>query len=343
MGPTIAGKEEELQKLIQSGRTEEAVKLLSQLAIACARNNDFERADAFRDQLYEVDNMALSTIVTVNEAIEAEKSKALTPDRRRLWARFFKELTPEEANAFFFALKEVTLDGEQTILRQGQPNDRLYLVNHGQLKMVHDREDKQVLIHTIGAGDTFGEETFFSINVCTVSVTALSKARLNYLERDKLEGIKIQFPTLERSLKKLCGSERKIYDWVRQKGIDRRAQRRINLNAKVWFQVLSTDNNPAMQRPVAAELWDISKSGLSFYFGSKNRQAVRRLVGRTVGVRFQLTSSGKPKEVALTGVVQGVRDHPLDEYSVHIKLRRNFSDEAVKTIYRISEQGVQNS
>lgn len=93
-----------------------------------------------------------------------------------------------------------------------------------------------------------------------------------------------------------------------------------------------------MQQPVAAELWDISKTGLSFYFQSKNAQAVSRLVGRTLGVTFNLTVDGRQKEVALTGVVQGVQVHPLDEYSVHVKLKRNFSDQAINTIRSIAEQ-----
>lgn len=338
MEAKLAEKEAQVNQLVQAGRTEEAVKLLSQMAVMCARQNDFDRAGAYRDQLYEVDSMALTAIVSVNEAIEAEKAKALTPDRRRIWIKFFDELSTEETNAFFFTLKDLTLESDQTLLKQGRINDRLYLINGGRVKMVHDREEKQVLIHTIGPGETVGEDTFFSINVCTVSVVTLSRTRVSYLERAKLDELKSKFPTLEQSLQKICGSERKIYDWVRQKGLERRSQKRINLSTKLWFQVLSSDGNPAMQHPVAAELWDISKSGLSFYFGSKNKQAVRRLVGRTVGVRFNLTMSGKQKEVSLTGVVQGVRDHPLDEYSVHMRLRRSFSDEAIKAIYQIAQK-----
>lgn len=328
-----------LNQLIQNGKTNEAVQLLCQMAMASARNQDFERADGFRDQLYEVDSMALGAIIKVNEVIEAEKSRALTPDRRKLWARFFDGLSAEEANAFFFALKEQSLEAEQKVLVQGEPNDRLYLINQGQLKMTHEREERQALIHTIGAGETIGEDTFFSINVCTASLTALSKTHVSYLERDRLDGIQIQFPLLETHLQKICGSGRKIFEWLRQKGIDRRAYKRINLSTKVSFQVLTPDNTATMQRAVTAELWDISKCGLSFYFQSKSPEAVRRLVGRTLGVRVALTSGGQQKEVALTGVVHGVQNHPLDEYSVHLQLRRNFSDEAIKTIFRLAEQG----
>jgi hypothetical protein len=337
MTSKLEEQEIQLNQFIASGQKEEAVRLLYQMAASCALNNDFERADAFRDQLYEVDSMALTAIVKINEIIEAEKTKALTPDRRRIWARFFDGLSTEEANAFFFALKEMTVPADETVLQQGMTSDRLFLVYQGQLKIVHEGEHKQTLIHHLGPGDTFGEDTFFSINICTVSICTLGAATLSYLERDKLDAIRLQFPQLEGHLKKICGSGRKIYDWLRQKGLDRRAYKRINYHTKVSFQVLSSAD-AALQRPVTAELWDISKYGLSFYFQSKNRQAVRRLVGRTLGVRFTLPVGDQGKEIALTGTVQGVQDHPLDEYSVHLKLRRNFSDEAMKMIRGIAGQ-----
>jgi len=335
---SLESEQARLQQLLQAGQTQEAVKLLSQMAVFCARNQDFERADSYRDQLYEVDSMALKAIVAVNEVIEGEKAKALTPDKRRMWARFFDVLSTEEANAFFFALKELTLETEQNVLTQGQPNDRLYLINQGQLKITHEIESRQALIHTIGAGETVGEDTFFSVNVCTATVTALSRAKLSYLERDRLDGIKIQYPHMESHLQKICGTGRKIFDWLRQKGIDRRAFKRVNLNTKITFQVLTPDDPSSLQRSVIAELWDISKCGLSFYFQSKSPEAVRRLVGRTLGVNFALKVGGKQKEISLTGVVHGVQNHPLDEYSVHLQLRRNFSDEAIKTIFRLADQ-----
>ncbi|MBT8341606.1 MAG: cyclic nucleotide-binding domain-containing protein [Desulfatitalea sp.] len=329
--------DEQIQSLIRRGRTDEAIELLAKSAINAARQNNFEMAESCRDQMYELDSMALAAIVSVNEIIEIEKSKALTPDRRRLWACFLKGLDLEEANAFFFSLKEFKAEPEQTILRQGETNDRLYLVNSGQLRIIHDNEDKQILIQTIGAGDIFGEDTFFSINVCIASVITNSAARISYLERDRLEGMKIQYSHLENHLMKICGTGQKLFSWVKNKGIDRRTYRRINFPTKISFQILSADKKALMQRAVTAELWDLSKTGLSFYFQSKNRQAVQRLMGKTIGVRFSVGEGEQSKVLALTGTVQGVQNHPLDEYSVHLKLRRNFSDDAMRTLRRLSD------
>ena len=64
---------------------------------------------------------------------------------------------------------------------------------------------------------------------------------------------------------------------------------------------------------------------------------MRRLIGKTLGMRLNLSTGNQQKEVALTGIVQGVQNHPLDEYSVHVKLNRQFSDSAIHTLNRLAD------
>lgn len=337
MPTTLAEQEAQLEQLIKSGQNEAAIKLLCQLAVECAKKNDFDQAETFRDQLYEVDSMALDAITEINNAIEAEKSKALAPDYRRQWAHIFKGLSPDEANAFFLALKEMTLEDEQFVLQQGNPNERLFLLNQGKLKIIHERDGKQMLIHTLGAGDIFGEDTFFSINVCTVSIKALSKANISYLQRDKLEGITIQYPQLEEKLAQICGRGERIVDWLRQKGMDRRAYERYRFQAKAWFQVLTPGGHDDSSNAIAAKLYDISQNGLSFYLRSEDNDYIRNLTGRTLGLNIIFEVGSKQKDLSLTGMVQGVKGHPQNEYSVHIQLRQNLSKKALGTIVKIAE------
>ena len=330
-------KEALLEKLIRNGQKDKAVHLLGQLAAEAAKNKDFEKAEAFRDRLYEVDSMALEAIIKVNEIISNAKRKSVSPDRKRLWPQFFENLSSEEVNDFFVSLGELAVDADQPVLRQGKPNDRLFLVKSGGFKLVHENQDKEQLIHILSSGRIFGMDTFFSINVCTVSVICLSPGTLLYIERERLESLKKKNPFIENNLFKICHAEDNITKLLRQKGIDRRAYRRINLHAKVKFQVLAPESRNTLQRPITAELWDISKSGLSFYMQSKNREAVRRLIGRTLGVSIQITTTGgQTKEASLTGVVHGVQNHPLDEYSVHMKLNREFSHKSLQTLGRIA-------
>lgn len=327
-----------IDRFIDNDENEKAVDLLYKLAIQSAKNKDFVNAEAYRDRLYEVDSMALTRIVEVNEVIEAEKSRALTPDIRRMWGPFFRGLTTEEAGSFFFALQEQHFDSEQVILKQGQANNRLYLIHQGNLKVVYQDKDKEMLIQRLSSGDIFGQDTFFSVNVCTATVKTLSAVKLSYLERKTLENLTSALEFLESNLKKVCLSGASMFDMLRKRGIDRRAYRRINLQTKVTVQLLSADSKALMRRPLTAELWDISKIGLSFYFQSKNREAVRRLLGRTLGISFSLLVGDKYKDINVTGVVQGVDSHPLEEYSVHLRLNRNFSDRAIQTIQSIAAE-----
>ncbi len=321
-----------INQYIENDENEKAVDLLYKLAIQCAKSKDFINAEAYRDRLYEVDSMALTRIVEVNEVIEAEKLRALTPDIRRMWGPFFQGITSEEAGSFYFAIKEQQFEGDQIILEQGKPNERLYLVHQGKLKVVYQDSAMEMLIQRLGGGDIFGHDTFFSVNVCTSTVKTLSAVKVSYLERKPLENLTGALETLETNLQKVCASGAKMFDLMQKRGIDRRSFRRITLQTKVTVQLLSSDSKDPMRRPLTAELWDISKNGLSFYFKSKNRDAVRWLVGRTLGVSFSLLIDDHYEDVNVTGIVQGVDSHPMEEYSVHLKLNSSFSDRSLQTI-----------
>ena len=338
MKEPIPDPEAMVEHYLKVGQTDKAFELLYRLATLSAKKKNFIQSELYRDRLYEVDSLALSRIVEVNEIIEAEKSRAITPDDRKLWSRFFEGLEPNEASAMFLALKKEVYESETRIIEQGQPNDRLFFITQGQLKMIYSDKDKELLIEKLGTGDIFGEDTFFSVNVCTASVKTLTQVHISFMDRIIFEKLRAAHSTFSSNLKKVCGSGRSVFNRLRQKGIDRRSFKRINLNTKVSFQLLTSDAGKAMQRSVTAELWDISKGGLSFYFQSKNREAVRSLIGRNVGVRFDLEIDGKTKTVALAGIVQGVQSHPLDEYSVHLQLNRRLSDASVRTIERIAEK-----
>lgn len=337
MALSLSVHEANVEQYIQAGKTEKAIELLYQLAVASAKKGFFQKSETYRDRLYEVDSMALSRIVAVNEVIEKQKSRLMPPDYHKLWAPFFEKLSEEEANAFFFSLKKAEVDSERIILMQGKPNDRLFLVQQGQLKAVYMDQEKELLLRRFDSGDIFGEDTFFSVNVCTATIKTMTPVRLSYIKYSDLEQLEKKYESLAANLKNICKPGQSLTDVIRKKGIDRRSFKRFNLHCKVRFQLLETDNPKALNRSIAAELWDISKRGLSFYFHSKNREAVRNLIGRPLGVKFNLNIDGENKTIAATGVVQGVDSHPLEEYSVHLQLNRPFSDDAMKTIVRLAK------
>lgn len=326
--------EKRVEQFIRSGQQAKAAALLCRLALSSAQKGDITKSEGFRDRLYELDGISLSHIVQVNEAIEAQKSKFLTPDYRCRWAPLFENLSDEEANAFFYALKTLDIESEQVILEQGQPNDKLFLIHQGTLKLVYADQDKDLLIGTLGPCDIFGQETFFSVNVGTFTVKTLSPVRLSFMSRATLESLKRKGNFSEASLKNACSTLPALAERLQKKGLDRRSHKRFKLKGELSFRILSASKKQNPGRVIRADLWDISKSGLCFYYTSKNSESARRLIGHTLGVKFNVPVNGQQKTIKVTGVVQGVANHPLDEYSVHFKLNRQFSDAAIKAIQR---------
>lgn len=326
-----------VDQFVDGNRTEDAVKLLCKTAINLAKNQRFDEAEACRDRLYKFNGRALSAIIRLNEIIENEKSRSIAPELRHIWAPIFDRLTVEEANALHLALKPVHLGPAQAIIEQGRANDRLFLINSGQLKMSCRIDDDDLLIKSMGIGTIFGQETFFSINVCTHSVRTLSRVELSCLEKKRLVALQTKFPHLYSNLETIIRDlGRTASDTLCLKGIERRHDKRHRLSTRIKAHVLTPNADKITGKSINGEMLDISKTGLSFYYKSKNEKSVQRLLGRTICVRFYLKRSGHTKPLVVKGIVRGVQNYPLDGYSVHLELNRNFSDAAITTISKIA-------
>jgi hypothetical protein len=197
--------------------------------------------------------------------------------------------------------------------------------------------DKDLSIKTLGIGTIFGHETFFSINVGTHSVKTLSSVDLSCLEKKSLIALQTKFPHLYSNLNTIISDlSQSAYDSLYIKGIERRRYKRYRLSAQISAYLSAPNADKITGKPLNGEMWDISKKGLSFYYKSKNEKSVQRLLGKTICVRFHLEGSGHTKPLVVKGVVRGVKNHPLDSYSVHLKLNPGFSDAAMKTISKIA-------
>ncbi len=326
-----------VDQYIDDNRACDAFELLCRTAIGLARHQRFDEAETCRDRLYEVNGSAISAIIKVNEIIENEKSRSMAPELRQIWAPIFNRLTIEEANALHLALKPVHLGPDCAVIEQGKANDRLFLVNSGRLKMSCRIGGNDLLIKTMGIGTCFGQETFFSINVCTHSVRTLSYVELSCLEKKRLVSLQTKFPLLYSNLENIiCDLSRTAYDSLYIKGIERRNGKRYRLSTRIMAHLLTSNADPITGMPINGDMWDISKNGLSFYYKSKHMKSVQRLLGRAMCVRFHLKGCGRSKPIVVKGIVRGVQNHPLDNYSVHLKLTPGFSDTAIKTISKIA-------
>ncbi|HSO19564.1 MAG TPA: hypothetical protein VLT88_08915, partial [Desulfosarcina sp.] len=107
------------EQYARDGDSQAAVKCFFDLVAHYARARDFAKAEAMRERLMAVDDMALTEIIKSAEIIEAEKRGAVNPEHLEAFKAFFETLTDEETNTFYFAARAVTLEAGENLLRQG--------------------------------------------------------------------------------------------------------------------------------------------------------------------------------------------------------------------------------
>jgi CRP-like cAMP-binding protein len=335
MQEDLSKKEEQVENDIQAGNTVAAVKGLSELIVMYTKKKDFQKAETLRDRLYDTDPMALTEIINANQMIEQEKAGTINIDHRKTWTRLYDQLSTENGGILFYSLQEQEIEGGQTIYRQGDRNNRLYFVNQGQLKMIHEKEDEEILIKTLGAGDLFGQDSFYSINVCTTSVVTMTPVDLSYLDRDVVEQWRTEHHVLESQLRQYSLSEDPIEGILETKGLDRRAHKRLKTSTKVSSQVISPETNRPLSRAFSGVLTDISKGGLCFYIHTKNRKTVQALMGHRLLLNVQTPTTEDRDRVKLVGVVQGAQTHPFDKYSIHLEFLSPLKDAQMNLIQQI--------
>ncbi len=314
----VVKQEKLVDKYVQDGKTDEAVGLLFSLIEACAREKNFVKAEALRDRLFEVDSMALNEIIKSAEIIEEEKAESLDQDHMEVWKEFYGSLTTEESNIFFFAMKKSRYEPGEPVFRQGDKNDRLYFIDQGQLKMVYAQRGAEKLIRNLGPGSLAGEDTFFSITVCTTSLVPHSRVKLNSLDRATYEKWEEEQPALASKVKAYSLALKKESDVLREKGLNRRAYRRIKMTGPILFYVLNAAGEP-IGKAFKGDMADVSLGGLSFYIKTANRKNALMLLGRRLRVKFDLPGGGGKREVKQVGTITGVINHLFNDYSIHMR------------------------
>jgi CRP-like cAMP-binding protein len=325
------GMEEAIDALLQKGDTDGAVKLVFDAIVAAARSKKFKQAEALRDRLFEIDDMALGEIVKAGEIIEEEKSDALDKDHLDMWPELYDKLTDEESNTLFFALTEQTFEPDEFLLEQGKPNDRLFFINQGQVKAIFSKDQRETLVQTIEKGEIVGNRTFFTISVCTISMIALSRVRASVLERSVLKEWKAHQPGLETKLKDYCQGLEKTAQLLKEKGVDRRVQLRVGIQGKVRIQLLNASHTP-VGKAFRGDLADLSAGGISFFIRTSKEETARLLLGRNVNLAFRLPETGDTRPLEQHGTVIGVHYQLQNEYSIHVKFGREIDDAIIGAI-----------
>ncbi len=334
-----AAKEREVDALVAAGDIDAAVKLLFERIVSHARSQNFNRAEALRDKLMSVDEMALMEIVNAAEIIESEKSAALEGTVMKRWQGICQKLSPEEINALFYGMDTVEYPADAVILKQDQINDRLFFINQGKAKAVYGDGKTETLLRAYEPGEVAGADSFFNIKVCTTSLVAMTPVVAMTLPRSSLAAWKDSQPALEPKLVDHFLKEDSEQDLLKKAGLTPRSANRIKVRGKLRVQFVDTGNAP-LGKPFRGELADISAGGMCFLIKTPSKDTARKLLGRRLQLTFGIPGrDGAPRKTTRIGKVLSVNYMMQSDYTVHIRFTERLSDAETAALEALASGG----
>ncbi|MBU0482141.1 MAG: cyclic nucleotide-binding domain-containing protein [Proteobacteria bacterium] len=320
----ISKHEELVAKHIREGNTDEAIKSLLFLITKYAQGQDFETAETLREKIISVDPMALTEAIKAHEIIERARTSPSDKGHMEIWAKLYDKLTIDEANTLFNDMQDVVFRPGQAIFEQGGNNSNLYFCNSGQAKHLYTKDNREIFIKKVAPGNIAGEDTFFDASLCTTSLVAIDKVKMQYLDRDTLNRWRHTAPELEAKVRSFSDKETKVHDLLKKNAMDRRTQKRVGLPGRVLIKLVNEEGVP-IGKTLRGNMGDVSVGGVSFHINVKDRTHAQLLLGRRLHVKFSMPPT--MSYVERLGLALGVRfngpgSDDKDDYSVHIKFEK---------------------
>jgi CRP-like cAMP-binding protein len=309
----------QIKELVDQGKIDLAREAILELIAKAVAKRSFAEAELLREWLIEVDPMALAEIIRAAELIEEEKISSIDREQIEAWSDLYDALTTEEFATFYHALQRTTYENEQFIVRQGDMQSGLYLINSGKARITYRDKSGEVLVKNAVRGEILGADTVFEASVWTVSVACLVRTEVLYLNVDTILKWREELPALESKLHDFCLKSASLQTFFQRSGKDRRAARRHGLSGRITSILLDSkgrDTGIASK----GELSDISVGGVSFFLRISQKKNARLLLGRSTRVFLPMEGMVE-RQVAVLGTIIAVRGHQAmeNEYSVHVK------------------------
>ena len=324
-------QEAEIIRSYQKGHDKQSVvRLLFDFIVQCANEGDFTKASTFREKLIALDPSATDEIMRSGEIIEEKKKKCLWQYKVKTFSKLDSALNSEERKALSQILKEHTYGSDTCVFKQGDLNFNLYLIDAGQLKMTFNQEGREMLLRTLVSGDIAGDDTFFSISVCTTSLITLSAARIYTLDRKDLTRLRDRVPTLESRLIHYCQGLETVYQLLAKKRLERRVHKRVKLSGSATLEIRHSVEG-LFNEPIAGQLSDISAGGVAVLCEMTEDLDPRKLLGRKLNIAFDLSVGTVREGIDKTGTVVAI-SRPPDLYRLHIRFDELLSEKTVDGI-----------
>lgn len=321
----LSNREAEIQELVKQEQRNEAKKILLDLIGSCVGGGDIKNATRLRDMLYEVDPMALSEIIKVNEIIDEAMSGSLDEKFELAWSTLREALTDEEFISLYHALDMHEVGADKPIVKAGSRFDALFFITEGNVNVNCLCAGKNVTITTLEPGSLIGDNCF-QPSVWTVSLVSLTPVKLSMIRRKELAELFDRFPGLENKLTLYYEQSDILPQLIQNLEQQRRDHERKRVGHKITFQVQGTDGKVA-EHYFRGELDNISQGGLAFLMRLVNREKRRALFGRRLVITVQADGSN----LHFSGVVVAVTVHDFQnhDYAIHFAFDKPVSEEMI--------------
>lgn len=305
-------------------------KLFAELKTA-AENLEFAKADALREEIIATDPSALTQIIKSAEIIEEHKSANLDKDHLAIWNDLYQDLTEEETNALFYALKSAIIPPQKRILSHGGYNDKLFFIDKGQVTIFYPKDGKNLVLAQLGRGDLIGEYTFSTISLCSASAATTTEVQLKYLEGRATEKWAEEQPALLDKLISFCRKYGKVDDIITQKKLEKRNHPRYDIQGKVKSTLLTKEGKKT-QHIISGILSNLSLVGCCFEIHLSKRDQAKALLARHFYYEIEFEINSKPVRFSAIGKIVRVAFHLHNDYSLHVKFVKPINSKIIDLV-----------
>ena len=320
---------EEVNFLLQKKETIRATEKIANRCVEAAREKDFDVAEMLRDRLLEINPYALTEVIRIGEIIEEERASTITHHHLEIWSDLYEMMSTEEFNALYYASRREKYTNGEIIVREGEIDAKLYFINSGQINLVCRTASGETFLKRLRPGEIHGADQFFATSVWTTTMKAHGDVEIQYLEQQTLLDIEQKYPGLSGKLRDFCEQRSMVPSLLRMSGADRRDAPRFPVVLRVNYiftDVFDTEE----PRRYAAQLIDISVSGLCLSARIASQDKARLLLGR----RIQVDMTVSDEQILVTGSIVGVQylDAANLDYTIHVNLVQSLNSRLVQRI-----------
>ncbi|MBA3007433.1 MAG: cyclic nucleotide-binding domain-containing protein [Proteobacteria bacterium] len=320
----------QIQQFLQAKKIKEVTALIAEHAVHAAKEKDFVTAEILRDRMLAVNPNALIEVIRVSEAIEEEKSNAISSHHLSLWSELYDFLASDSFTALYHCQRFQEYKAEEVIVRQGDINSTLYFINAGTVSLTCRQGQKEIFIKRMKPGEIVGVGPFFDVSVWTVTLVAMSAVKVQILEREDFLKLLVQHPGLESSLGDFCRRSDKIHELLKKSGENRREEIRHSVQQIIVNNLLDGKDNTSQQK-FRGQVEDLSLGGLSLMIRLSKKENARLLLGRRIVSSLPM---GTDEVLERKGEIIGVslQDYIDKNYRVHVRFDQPIGADDLKNL-----------